>query len=320
MTEILVNPSAKAKSISAEFPFESKYLEVNGSQIHYIDEGEGDPILFLHGNPMSNYLWRNIVPYMNNQGRAIAPDLIGMGKSSKPDIEYGFENTFRYLDDFIEKLSLKNITLILHDWGSGLGFHYANRHRDNIKAIVFMEAMYDEPDLTMMPKSLQFALKMMRAPVVGDFMVKNLNIFIKKMIPDLISRKLTKEEMAVYAAPYQTVKSRAPLVAWPRSLPVNGEPKVEAQAVAAYHKWLNQTDIPKLFFYVSPGIGLKADAVARIKRNVKNMKVINLGEGLHFIQEDYPHEIGEAIRDWYKTLPDYPLSTASDNAVYNISK
>jgi haloalkane dehalogenase len=122
------------KEISAAFPFESKYyLEVKGSKIHYIEEGEGDPILFLPGNPMLNYLWRNIIPYMTSQGRCIDPDLIGMGKSDKPDIDYGFQDSFEYLDAFIKKLDLRNVTLVLHDWGSGMGFHYANLNRDNVK-------------------------------------------------------------------------------------------------------------------------------------------------------------------------------------------
>ena len=139
--------------ISAKFPFESKYLEVKGSNIHYVEEGEGDPILFLHGNPTSNYLWRNIIPYMTSHGRCIAPDLIGMGKSGKPDIDYGFLNTFEYLNAFIDKLDLKNVTLVLHDMGAGMGFHYSNLNRDNIKAIAFMECMYDIPITFDMPAS-----------------------------------------------------------------------------------------------------------------------------------------------------------------------
>jgi haloalkane dehalogenase len=211
-----------SNNISAEFPFESKYLEVKGSKIHYIDEGEGDPILFLHGNPMSNYIWRNIIPYLTKQGRCIAPDLIGMGKSSKPDINYGFQDSYDYLNSFIEQLGLKNVTLVLHDWGSGLGFHYANTNQENIKAIVFMEAMYDAPTTHDMPASIRVALKMMRTPVLGWLMVQVANVFIHKMIPDMILRKMTKTEMDYYASPYPTVKSRKPLLKWPLDVPFNG--------------------------------------------------------------------------------------------------
>jgi haloalkane dehalogenase len=292
-----------SKYISTEFPFESCYLEVKGSKIHYIDEGEGDPILFLHGNPMSNYLWRNIIPYLTKQGRCIAPDLIGMGKSSKPDIDYGFQDSFEFLDLFIKQLGLKNITLVLHDWGSGMGFHYANLNRNNIKAIAFMEAMYNAPTTHDMPASIRIALKMMRTPILGWFMVQVANVFINKMIQDMILRKMTKTEMDYYASPYPTIKSRKPLLKWPLAVPFNsGNPKEVANAVASWHRWLMDSEIPKLFFYVSPGVAIKNKDVKIIKEGMKNLKSIDLGDGLHFIQEDYPHEIGKEISNWYKQI------------------
>lgn len=292
-----------AKSISADFPFESNYLDVKDSNIHYIDEGVGDPILFLHGNPTSNYLWRNIIPYLTSQGRCIAPDLIGMGKSGKPDIDYGFHDTYEYLDAFITKLGLKNITLVLHDWGSGMGFHYANLNRDKIKAIAFMEAMYDAPTTFDMPASVRTALNMMRTPGLGWLMVQVGNMFIKKMLPDMILRDLSKEEMAYYAEPYPTSKSRKPLLAWPKSVPFDGgDPKEVAKAVSSWNKWLFETDIPKLFFHVSPGVAIKAKDIKIIKENMSNLKSIDLGKGLHFIQEDHPHEIGEELAKWYQDL------------------
>jgi haloalkane dehalogenase len=296
----LKNFTIMKKEISAAFPFESKYLEVKGSKIHYIDEGEGDPILFLHGNPTSNYLWRNIIPYMTAQGRCIAPDLIGMGKSDKPDIDYGFQDTYDYLEAFIKKLGLKNITLVLHDWGSGMGFHYANLNRENIKSIAFMEAMYDVPTRFDMPTSVKIALKMMRTPGLGWLMVQVGNIFITKMIQEMILRKLTKNEMDYYAAPYPTIKSRKPLLQWPLAVPFDGgKPKKIAEAVASWHQWLMDSEFPKLFFYVSPGVAIKEKDVKIIKDGMKNLTTINLGEGLHFIQEDYPHEIGKEIAKWY---------------------
>jgi haloalkane dehalogenase len=291
------------KEISAAFPFESKFLEVKGSKIHYIEEGEGDPILFLHGNPMSNYLWRNVLPHLTKQGRCIAPDLIGMGKSGKPDIDFGFQDTYEYLDAFIKKLDLKNVTLVLHDWGSGMGFHYANLNQDNIKAIAFMEAMYDIPTTHDMPASVRTALKMMRTPGIGWLMVQVANVFVKKLIPDMILRKMTKEEMEYYAAPYSTVKSRKPLLQWPLAVPFDGgKPEKVAKAITSWNKWLMNSEIPKLFFHVSPGVGIKEKDVKIIKENMKNLTSVDLGEGLHFIQEDYPHEIGEGISKWYSKL------------------
>lgn len=291
------------KPISAAFPFKSKFLEVKGSNIHYVDEGEGDPILFLHGNPTSNYLWRNIMPYLTKQGRCIAPDLIGMGKSDKPDIKYGFTDSYAYLEAFIAKLGLKNITLVLHDWGSGLGFNYANLHRDNIKAIAFMEAMYDAPTMFDMPFSVKIGLKVLRNPVFGKLMGLHANIFITQMLPDMIVRKLAKQEQAFYAAPYPNPKSRKPLLQWPLDVPFADGSETSASApMNAWAKWLRETEIPKLCFYVTPGVAIKEKDVKKIRETFKNVKMIELGHGLHFIQEDYPDEIGQGISDWYDLL------------------
>lgn len=287
------------KAISEKFPFESKYLEVKGSKIHYIEEGEGDPILFLRGNPTSNYLWRNIMPYLTSQGRCIAPDLIGMGKSDKHDIDYGFLDSFTYLDTFIKKLDLKNLTLVLHDMGAGMGFHYANLNRGNIKAIAFMECMYDIPITLDMPASDRFALRLMRTPGLGWFMVQVANVFFKVMIPSMTLRKLTQEEMKYYADPYPTIKSRKPLLKWPLTVPFGGgKPKDVAKAITSWSRWLFETEIPKLLFHVSPGYGIKEKDVEIVKSGMTNLKSIDLGEGIHFIQEDYPHEIGTEIAKW----------------------
>ena len=290
------------KEISAAFPFESKYLEVKESKIHYIDEGEGDPILFLHGNPTSSYLWRNVIPYMTGKGRCIAPDLIGMGKSGKPNIEYGMDSAIDYLVEFIDKLGLKNITLVIHDWGSILGFHYANTHRDNIKAIAFMEGLIHEPRLETMPMSVRIGMTLMRSKLMGPFMVKRMNIFIKKMLPDLVQGELSKEAMAYYAAPYPTYASREPLLAWPRDVPFKGKPAKIAKRVADYASWLKENKLPKLCLYVTPGVGFQAPELEIVKNEFKNTKIKYLGDGLHFIQEDYPHEIGEEIALWYEEL------------------
>jgi haloalkane dehalogenase len=290
------------KEISAAFPFESKYIEVMGSKMHYIDEGEGNPILFLHGNPTSSYLWRNVIPYMTKKGRCIALDHIGVGKSDKPDIDYGFIDSYNYLEGFIDKLGLQNITLILHDWGAMMGFHYANMNRDNIKAITFMEAAIDVPRYETMPISIKVALSLMRTNFIGGLMVKRGNLFIKKMLPDMIVRKLTTEETAYYAAPYPDAKSRKPLHRWPQDVPIEGKPAFSAERLMAYAKWLKETDIPKLCFYITPGIGFQAPDLQIVQNEFKNTSIIKLGEGSHFVQEDYPHEIGEGISKWYDEL------------------
>ena len=289
-------------AISAAFPFESKFVTVNGNKIHYVEEGEGDPILFLHGNPTSSYLWRNVIPHLSDQGRCIALDHIGMGKSDKPDIEYGFDNTFKYLEGFIDSLNLQNITLVIHDWGGIMGFHYANTHRDRVKAIAFMEASIDVPRFETMPGSVKMGLRMVRSNVFVGFMVKRMNMFIKKLLPDLIDRKLTKEEMAWYAAPYPNAKSREPLAKWPKDVPIKGKPQFSYDRVKAYAAWLKETEMPKLCLYVTPGVALQAEDVEIIKKEFKNTELVYLGEGKHFIQEDYPHEIGEAIAKWRRGI------------------
>jgi len=297
---ICKNHFAMKKEISEDFPFESKFIEVKESKIHYIEEGDGDPILFLHGAPTSNFLWRNIIPYMKAHGRCIAPDLIGMGKSDQPDIEYGYFKSYEYLDGFIKNLDLKNVTLVLHDWGSGLGFHYADLNKENIKAVVFMEAMVGIPDVKDMPASVRMAMKMMRGSITGPLMIKVANLLVTKMIPDLILRKLTKKEMDYYKMPYPTIKSRSSLLPWPKEIPIDGKPKDVEDAINSYRSWLSTTTIPMLGFEVTPGVAMPKKDVDWAKENIKNLKMVDLGEGKHFIQEDYPHEIGAEISNWYK--------------------
>ena len=290
------------ENISAAFPFESKYLEVNGSKMHYIDEGKGDPILFLHGQPTSSYLWRNIIHHLSKQGRCIAVDLIGMVKSGKPDIPYKFEDHYDYLEKFIDKLKLKNITLVIHDWGSGLGFHYANMHRDNIKGIAFMDAMYKPLSWSDLPKDYVMPFKMMRTPFIGWMMISIANIFLKKMIPDLILRKLSKEEIDYYESLYPTIKTRKPVRMWPTELPLDEKPKRVSDKIVAYSEWLKETKIPKPCLYSHPGAIIKEDGVEYLKNNFPNTKMVDIGEGIHFIREDSPHAIGEAVSERYKKL------------------
>lgn len=297
--QIKIDTAMKSnQSISAEFPFESKYQNVNGHKIHYVEQGEGDPILFLHGNPTSSYLWRNVIPHLSAQGRCIAIDHIGMGKSDQPDIEYGFETAANYLEGFIDSLNLKNITLVIHDWGGILGFDYANRHRDNIKAIAFMEASIDVPRFETMPTSVKIALRMMRSKFIGSFMVKNMNIMINKLLPDLINRELTEKELAHYAAPFPTKESRAHLQEWPRNVPIKGKPEFSHNRIKAYASWLKESTLPKLCLFVTPGVGVQEEDIKIIQNEFKNTKLVFLGEGTHFIQEDYPHEIGTEISKW----------------------
>lgn len=286
-------------TISADFPFQSKFVSVHGSRMHYVDEGTGDPFLFLHGNPTSSYLWRNIIPHVTPLGRAIAPDLIGMGKSDKPAIDYRYQDHYQYLEGFINALDLTNITLVLHDWGSGLGFNFAAQNPERIKAIAFMEAMVLPRSWSDFAPSLRFSFKIMRTTFGSWLMVSVANIFIKQMLPQMIVRKLSKTEKAYYSEPYQTIASRKPLRQWPLELPLDGQPADVHEIVVNYNQWLQQTNIPKLLLYVSDGVGIGANELAWCRQHLSNLTTIDVGSSIHFIQEDSPHLIGKNLAEWY---------------------
>ena len=296
------------EEISAAFPFESKYAEVHGSgiptaKLHYVEQGEGDPILFLHGNPTSSYLWRNVIPHLAPHGRCIAVDLIGMGRSDKPDIDYNFFDHVKYVEVFIEALDLKNITLVIHDWGSALGFHYARRHEANVRGIAFMEAILRAvPAWSDLPRDFRRMFTMFRAPLVGWFMIGVMNVFVEKVLPGTVIRKLNEEEMDHYRAPYPTVASRKPLWRWPKQVPIAGHPPDVVEAVSVYHQWLQRTALPKLLLYAQPGAITRAPMVEWCKQGMNNLKTVDIGPGRHFIQEDQPHKIGTEIAAWLKMV------------------
>ena len=291
------------QAISADFPYASHYAEVQGSQIHYVEEGSGDPILFLHGNPTSSYLWRNIIPHVQSQARCIAMDLIGMGKSDKPDIDYSFFDHAQYVEGFIETLGLQNLTLVIHDWGSALGFHYAMRNEANIKALAFMEAiLMPIPSWDAMPPDLKETFQAFRTPEVGWDMIVNQHMFVEQILPSLVVRDLTDAEMDHYRAPYIDPPSRKPLWRWPNEIPIAGEPAAVVAIVEEYNRKLQQSRLPKLLLSATPGGIIDAQAVAWCQQNLPNLHVVDIGAGIHFIQEDNPHLIGTELANWYSSL------------------
>ena len=289
-------------SISADFPFESKFIEIYGSKMHYIDEGAGDPILFLHGNPTSSYLWRNVIPYLIPHGRCIALDLIGMGKSEKPQLDYRFADHVKFVEGFIDKLQLANITLVLHDWGSGLGFHYTSRHEDNVRALAFMEAIVRPMRWTDFPIGPRIGFKLFRAPGIGWFMLSIMNMFVTQILPQMTVRKLSSAEMDQYLAPFATIESRKPVRRWPCEIPLDGEPKDMVDLVATYSRKLQESELPKMLLYGNPGAVVNANAVDWCRRNLKNLQAVDIGPGLHYLQEDNPHLIGEELARWYSSF------------------
>jgi len=290
------------KAISADFPFESKYVEIHGSQMHYIDEGAGDPILFLHGNPTSSYLWRNIIPYLVPHGRCIALDLIGMGKSDQPDLDYTFFDQAKYVEAFIDKLKLSNVTLVIHDWGSGLGFHYAMRHESNIKGIAFMEALTQPMKWKHFPIDKKIGFKLFRTPIIGWFMLSMMNMFLTQLLPQMIVRKLSAEETGNYFAPFKTIRSRKPVRQWPREIPIDGQPAEVYEIMSNYSQKLQESELPKILFYANPGAIITPPDVDWCRQNLKNLETVDIGSGVHYIQEDNPHLIGEELAKWYQAL------------------
>jgi haloalkane dehalogenase len=296
--------SNKKKQISIEFPFRSNFVEVHGSKIHYIDEGKGEPVLFLHGNPTSSYLWRNIIPHLTNNARCIAPDLIGMGKSDKPDIEYRFFDHVKYIEGFIHKMKLNDITLVVHDWGSGLGFHYAMRNEDKLRGIAFMEAiLVPIESWDMIPEGGRKILQAFRTPDVGWDMIVNQNYFVEEILRKLWTvRQLNEDEMSYYREPFRKPEYRKPVWRWPNELPIEGKPEDVTKAVREYNQKLQISNTPKLLIYGEPGALITKPVVDWCVKNLSNLTTANIGAGIHYLQEDNPHDIGLEIAKWYETI------------------
>jgi len=298
---------AQSFTPSTDMPYEKKLVEVNGSDMAYVDEGEGPIVLFLHGNPTSSYLWRNIIPFVTDNHRAIAPDLIGMGDSDKPDIGYTFAEHAEYLDDFIAALGLEDITLVIHDWGSVLGMRYARMNESNVKAVAFMEAgippALPAPSLEAMGEPSSQLFGMLRSPA-GEEAVLQGNFFVEEVLGKMaVATPLSQEVLDNYRAPFPTPKSRLPTLVWPRQVPIAGEPADTAAVITANGDWLYSTKIPKLMFHVTPGALMPPPVVEFVKANASNLEDVFLGQGVHFVQEDHPEAIGRALRDWIDRLP-----------------
>ena len=278
-----------------------KKIEVLGKQMAYVEMGEGDPIVFLHGNPTSSYLWRNIMPLVKNSGRCLAIDLIGMGDSDKlensgPD-RYTFAEHSTYMDAALDALDVtSNVTLVVHDWGSALGFHWAHRNESAIKGICYMEAIVQPVTWEEWPEKARGVFQGFRSEA-GESMVLENNVFVERVLPGSILRELTEEEMNVYRRPFtEPGESRRPTLTWPRQIPIEGEPADVAAIVAAYGKWLSESEVPKLFVNAEPGAILTGKQ-RDFCRSWSNQTEVTV-RGIHFIQEDSPQEIGLALRDW----------------------
>lgn len=282
-----------------EYP--KRFIEIDGKTIAYVEMGEGSPIVFQHGNPTSSYLWRNIMPHLADQGRCIAIDLIGMGDSEKLDDSgpdrYTFAEHRKYFDKTLTALGVvEDVTLVIHDWGSALGFDWANRHQDRIKGIAYMEGIVKPMTWDEWPDAATAIFQGFRSEA-GEEMILKKNTFVERVLPGSVLREMSEEEMTVYRKPFlEEGECRRPTLTWPRQIPLDGTPADVVEIVQSYADWLSQTEIPKLFINADPG-AILIGAQREFCRSWPNQIEVTV-PGNHFLQEDSPHEIGEAIAHW----------------------
>jgi len=291
--------------ISPDERYPKQRAEVLGVEMAYVDVGSGNPIVLQHGNPTSSYLWRNVIPHLEGLGRCIAPDLVGMGDSAKlpgsgPD-RYTFAEHRRYWEALLEQLGVReNVTLVIHDWGSALGFDWARRHLEVVRGIAYMEAIVRPLTWDEWPEPVRKLFQGFRSPA-GEEMVLEKNVFVERVLPGSVLRGLTEAEMEVYRRPFREPgEGRRPTLTWPRQIPIDGEPADVVAIAADYAEWLANSPVPKLFVDADPGailIGAQRDFC----RGWPNQEEVRV-RGSHFLQEDSPDEIGRAIADWLKGL------------------
>lgn len=291
----------------AAMPYAKQSAEVLGHRMAYVDEGAGDPIVLLHGNPTSSYLWRRVIPHLTDRGRCIAPDLIGMGDSDKlpgtGDDRYRFVAHRRYLDALLDHLGVTaNVTLVVHDWGSALGFDWANRHREAVRGIAYMEAIVRPVTWDEWPENARDIFRTMRSDA-GEQVVLDKNLFVERILPASILRDLSPAEHDVYRAPFaQPGEDRRPTLTWPREIPIDGEPADVHRIVADYAEWLaGADDVPTLFVDAEPG-SILVGAQREFCRAWPAQTTVTV-PGIHFVQEDSGDAIGEAIAAWLDELP-----------------
>lgn len=289
--------------VAEEHALPQKSVQVLGSSMAYLEVGTGAPVLFIHGNPTSSYLWRNVMPYVADSHRAIAVDLIGMGASGKPDIAHSYADHYAYLDAFVNALQLEDITLVIHDWGAALGWDFARRNPDKVARIAFMEGVlppaFPIPSFEAMGDVGQ-AMKAMRNPDQGREMVIENNMFVNVVLPGFVNRPLGETATQAYGAPFAVKASRLPTLTWPRQLPIGGEPAEMVALMEDIRGFMTRTEMPTLLVYADPGVLVPPQAVGWYTANMKNLETAYAGQGFHFFQEDQPDAIGRALRDWLR--------------------
>ena len=284
--------------IPAIDPYPRRRVQALDVEFATVDTGQGDPVVFLHGNPTSSYLWRNVIPHVEGTARCLVPDLLGMGESDKSPIgTYRFVDHAAYLDAWFETLGLTgNVTLVGHDWGSALAFHWAFRHQDRLKGVAYMEAIVRPLAWDEWPERSRGLFQSMRSSA-GEDIVLDKNVFVERILPASVMRGLGDAEMDIYKRPYLVPgESRRPTLTWPRQIPLDGEPADVTAITADYSRWLSTSPVPKLFINADPGVILTGTQ-REFCRGWSNQQEVTV-KGYHFIQEDSPNEIGQAIAQW----------------------
>jgi haloalkane dehalogenase len=278
-----------------------KRLDVLDSTLAYVDTGQGHPVVFLHGNPTSSYLWRNVIPHVAPVGRCLAPDLIGMGESGRAaNGSYRFTDHARYLDGWFDGLGLQNVTLVVHDWGSALGFWWAFRHQRRVRGLVYLEAIVRPVTWAEWPENARKIFQAMRSPA-GEELVLDKNVFVERILPASIVRQLDDAEMEAYRRPWRTPgEARRPMLQWPREIPIDGEPAEVVRIVEQYGAWLAGSPLAKLFINAEPG-SILVGGPREFCRTWANQREVTV-KGRHFVPEDSPDEIGQAVADFVKRL------------------
>jgi len=294
-------------NIAESHSIEKKSIAVHGSKMTYLEMGKGEPIIYIHGNPTSSYLWRNILPYTSAAKRSIAIDLIGMGGSDKPDVDYSFATHYRYVSGFIEAMGFKRVTLVGHDWGAALAWEYARQNPEKVQALAFMEGVlppgFPVPSFKAMGEEMGNMFRAFKDPAQGVEMVINNNMFVEKVLPSMVNRTLGEQAMTAYRAPFTSKDSRKPVLAWPREIPIAGEPKSTHDALNKIAEFMGETKMPTLLLYANPGVITPPAAVPWYTQKVANLETSFIGQGLHFIQEDQPEAIGRALAEWVRRTP-----------------
>jgi haloalkane dehalogenase len=291
-------------SESLEIP--RHFVQVKGEKMAYLELGDSknDTVLFIHGNPTSSYLWRNVMPHVAQHYHAVAPDLIGMGYSGKPEISYDFADHYAYLSDFIKTLGKRKLILVGHDWGAALAWEYARQNPSKVKALAFMEGVlppaFPVPSYEAMGEDMGGMFRAFNDPEMGKQMIIENHMFVEQVLPGFVNRNMGSEAMSAYRAPFIDKESRQPILAWPRQIPIAGSPPDTEQVLNDIGKFMSKTKMPVLLTYARPGVLVNKEAVDYYISTIPNLETVYVGQGLHFIQEDQPDAIGLALSDWLR--------------------